>query len=117
MNPLTNYRFLFNTLQTSPSGNTVAVHSFPKREVRMNKHYILYETSSHAWLQVPTKDLEVLKIKNEISNCSFQLGNLTYLEEDLDLPLFFNTAKGIGWKVQITDEIHINDVSILRELL
>jgi hypothetical protein len=83
----------------------------------MIKVYNIYETCSHAWLQVPTKDIEELKIKNKISNCSIQIGSSTYLEEDLDLPLFLKTAKSFGWKVQVTDEIQINDVSILKELL
>ncbi|AYF43710.1 hypothetical protein BALOs_0700 [Halobacteriovorax sp. BALOs_7] len=82
----------------------------------MLKSYYLFETDSHAWLKVPTKDINQLNLLKKISNCSFRHNTSVFLEEDLDLPLFFKTAKSFGWKVQITDEIHIKDVSILREL-
>lgn len=83
----------------------------------MIKNYYLFETDSHAWLKVPTKDIKQLNLLKKISDCSLRHNDSVFLEEDLDLPLFSKTAKSFGWKVQIADEIHIKDVSILKELL
>ena len=52
--------------------------------------FTFYSDSGHGWLKVPRHYLTALGIADQITSCSYQLGNNVYLEEDCDAGLFFD---------------------------
>ncbi len=48
----------------------------------------MYSDPSHGWLKVPTKELDILGIRRQISQYSFIGKEYSYLEEDLDMGIF-----------------------------
>lgn len=54
----------------------------------MKNTYTFYTDPGHGWLCVPRSDLEILGLSEEISHCSYQEGDLVYLEEDSDAMKF-----------------------------
>jgi hypothetical protein len=67
--------------------------------------YTYYSTPSHGYLQVPTKD--VTKVNAKISDCSFVFDNLSYLEEDCDMPSFI-----MGYIKKYGEEPKIREVCV-----
>lgn len=59
----------------------------------MKTTYDYYSDAGHGWLKVPLKELEVLKISNNISSYSYVRGDYAYLEEDSDASIFLNAYK------------------------
>lgn len=51
----------------------------------------IYSDAGHGWLAVPRKELIELGIESKISNCSFQRGDMVYLEEDCDMTVYMNS--------------------------
>lgn len=60
------------------------------------KKYRFIEDPGHGWLEVPTTELAILGIRDQISAFSYLTidGAFTYLEEDCDLSVF---AEAKGW--------------------
>ena len=58
--------------------------------------YIFHEDPGHGWIAVPVAELIALNIANQITSCSYIHGGLAYLEEDSDLPTFFEAKKAAG---------------------
>ena len=56
------------------------------------KNYTMHSDPGHAWLEVEFHELHKLGIANDISTCSYRQGDLAYLEEDCDAPLFLRAA-------------------------
>lgn len=48
-----------------------------------------YADGGHSWFKMDRKKLLDLGIENDISGCSYQLGNNVYLEEDCDISVYF----------------------------
>jgi len=62
----------------------------------MQKHekkFDLISDPGHAWIKVPVRLLVELGIADRISRYSYRLGRFAYLEEDLDLSVFFNAYR------------------------
>lgn len=57
-------------------------------------HY--YSDPGHGWLKVKISLLEELGIADQISSCSYVLGEYAYLEEDADATLFMDTWRKTG---------------------
>lgn len=55
--------------------------------------YKFYQDSGHGWLAVSKKELKDLGLNKLISQYSYMRGNSVYLEEDLDMSLFFKAFK------------------------
>jgi len=55
--------------------------------------YDYYSDPSHGWLKVPRKTLILLGIEHTISSCSYQRGDMVYLEQDDDAPKFLTALK------------------------
>lgn len=51
----------------------------------------LYSDPGHAWLKVSFQDLKDLGLIDKISSYSYMRRTYAYLEEDADVPLFFDT--------------------------
>lgn len=52
------------------------------------KTIVKYSDPSHGWYKVNRQLLEELNISEKITNCSYQLGEFVYLEEDCDMGTF-----------------------------
>jgi len=59
----------------------------------MQKKFDLISDPGHAWIKVPVRLLVDLGIADRISRYSYHLGRFAYLEEDLDLSVFFNAYR------------------------
>jgi len=57
------------------------------------KEYIFYEDPGHGWLAVPIKELIDLGIASKITDYSYTLGGMAFLEEDCDFLTFVNAYK------------------------
>lgn len=55
-----------------------------------------YIDPGHGWVKAPRKLLEKLGIERDISPCSYQRGEFTYLEEDCDAPRLFAAMRNSG---------------------
>jgi len=55
----------------------------------------------HGWLSVKRKEIIELGIVDEITSYSYMKGDSVYLEEDCDMPLYMETQKARGVKVEI----------------
>lgn len=73
------------------------------------------EDSGHSWLLVPMDYLRALGIESKISPYSYRSGDLAYLEEDCDYPLFETAADNAGWELSI-DERFIDGLCFVRDL-
>jgi len=80
---------------------------------KLNYHF----DASHAWLAVDKTELDLLGISSKISNCSYQLGNTVYLEQDCDMSLFCKSVENKhgkqDWSTFIND-INDGDTSSIR---
>lgn len=57
----------------------------------------------HGWLEVPMQLIELLGIKDRISQYSYRKGNLAYLEEDCDAAEFLQACRLQGIEVKFDD--------------
>jgi hypothetical protein len=57
------------------------------------KTYHNYTDPGHGWLRVTKKELELLGVADKISSCSYMRGDVAFLEEDCDDPLFLQAQK------------------------
>ncbi|WP_281839606.1 hypothetical protein [Cardiobacterium hominis] len=68
----------------------------------MKSRTFLYHTDpAHGWLEVPMAELHRLGIARSISSCSYRHGDVAYLEEDGDAPLFVETLRAQGIEVKL----------------
>ena len=67
--------------------------------------YIFHSDPGHGWLQVPVKDIRDLGIMTDISRYSYQKGDVAYLEEDCDAPLFLEALRNRGITVKILERV------------
>jgi len=80
------------------------------------KKFKVYDTGRHCYLRVGVKDVIALGIQNKISEFSFlnAKGDMVYLEEDCDLPLFF---KAYRKKYGVDLDCEVIDVSLDGDFL
>lgn len=66
------------------------------------KTILKFEDPRHGWYAIEKDFLKVLNIADKISGCSYQKGNLAYLEEDCDASLLLDAMDkaGIEYTVQ-----------------
>ena len=66
------------------------------------KTLLFFSDPGHGWLAVEKDYLQALGIADKISTCSYQKGNLAYLEEDCDAALLIDAmkAKNIEFVIQ-----------------
>lgn len=81
----------------------------------MQKNLKFHNDPRHGWLEVPLTDLDTLRIKGEISACSYQDQDNAYLEEDLDAGVYLRAARAAGWQVK-TEDCYTNRDSFVRTL-
>ena len=81
--------------------------------MNLDKVFTKHDDAAHGWLEVTFEDLIDLNIQNKISNFSYidSNKNLIYLEEDVDMVLFFKSYKekynkGLTFVVENNYEIH-----------
>lgn len=55
--------------------------------------YRYHEDAGHGWLEVRKEELKRLGIQYDISDFSYQRGDMVFLEEDRDANLFFKAKK------------------------
>lgn len=76
----------------------------------MKKKYQWWNDPGHGWLEVPRVELEELGIAHLISNCSYQNGDMVYLEEDQDAGIFIAAVKngqpGPAWVKENTKNVY-----------
>ena len=63
----------------------------------------------HGWVQVTRDLINKLGIQNQISECSYQKGNLVYLEEDCDATLLVKALE--AQNIPVTFREHISNRS------
>lgn len=65
------------------------------------KSYDFYSDPGHGWLRVTRKELDSLGLSDRISHYSYVRGDYVYLEQDVDLDIFFyeQAMKGIEVKI------------------
>jgi hypothetical protein len=59
----------------------------------MQHTFTYHEDAAHGWVKAPRGLVELLGLADKISECSYQLGDNVYLEEDCDAPLFIETFR------------------------
>ena len=79
----------------------------------MVEEFEFHHDAGHAWLRVPIALLKELKIRDEISECSYRRGPSAYLEEDCDAPRFVQAMKQAGREVVFKDVLD-GDLSPIR---
>ena len=67
----------------------------------------------HGWLEVPIQLIDVLGIKDKISQYSYRRGFAAYLEEDCDAPEFIRACRAQGITVEY-DDIYEEQQSLIR---
>lgn len=67
----------------------------------------------HGWLEVPMQLIEVLGIKDKISQYSYRMGNMAYLEEDCDAHEFITACRTQGITVEY-DDVYEEQQSLIR---
>lgn len=74
-----------------------------------------HQDPGHGWIEVPRAVVDALGIAAKVSACSYQAGDLCFLEEDCDAALFVAAAKAAG--LQVTPaERHTNGDSPIRRM-
>jgi len=63
--------------------------------------YTYYTDPGHGWLAVAMEELELLGIKDQVSNYSYRKDGIAYLEEDCDMALFMNAMASKGVTVTL----------------
>ena len=80
-----------------------------------NRIFNFHSDAGHGWLAVKLTDLIDLGINKKISRYSYIKGETVYLEEDLDLSVFFKAFEDKhGVKPTIKDLDHQYDRSPIR---
>ena len=74
-----------------------------------------YADPGHGWLEVPREDLDALKIRDQISGCSYAGSGKVYLEEDCDANVYMGAAIAAGIHVK-SEYQHTNEDSFIRSL-
>lgn len=70
---------------------------------------------SHGWLEMHTEILHKAGIADKVSMYSYMNGDITYLEEDCDAPLFLSVLDEHGLKYSFNEE-HTNSEHWIRRL-
>ena len=67
--------------------------------------FTFYSDPGHGWLEVAWSDLKRLSLNpTDFSRCSSRKGNLFYVEEDCDAPIFLNAWEAMhGIKPQFRE--------------
>lgn len=58
----------------------------------------------HGWLAVPKKLLRELGVAGKISSCSYQSGDMAFLEEDGDASVFVEAAQTAGVQIKFVEK-------------
>lgn len=66
------------------------------------------DNCSHGYYSISKKDVERLGMVNKITGCSGMSLTRVYLEEDCDGSLLYNTAKELGYELNIKDGYNPN---------
>lgn len=72
-----------------------------------------HRESGHGWLAVKRSQIDKLDIARKISRFSYQKGDTTYLEEDMDMTTFINAFKTMNGY----DPIIIEQPSVNRSMI
>lgn len=71
----------------------------------------VYDSPSHAWGKVTYQQLIELGIEGDVSKYSYRDGQLVFLEEDCDLPLFVSAARSAGLEIEFHEiELFCDDL-------
>jgi hypothetical protein len=62
----------------------------------MTKKYKFISDPGHGWIEVPLSELKTLGIADQISEYSYQMGAMVYLEEDDDGSRWFKAMTDAG---------------------
>jgi len=95
------------------NGKTIYLHRDELNRNVIDNTYNYHYDAGHGWLAVPLSVLLKLKISNKISPHSYKKGEMRYLEEDVDAPLFIKAFENKGGKITI-NEISDGDESKIR---
>lgn len=76
--------------------------------------YTVFNDPGHGWVKVRKAEIERLGILNEISSCSYELGEFAYLEEDCDAGVFFEAKTKAGENFQLAEK-YCNGMSAIRK--
>lgn len=67
----------------------------------MKEKFKFHEDPGHGWVEVNISELVALGIQRKISRYSYRYGNVCYLEEDCDAPLWLEAMKSAGREVEL----------------
>ena len=71
--------------------------------------------SGHGWARIPLTLLDLLEIRDQISEYSFQHGKFSFLEEDCDLMIFIDAYKQRFNEAPIFTDKPVNGYSAIRD--
>jgi len=74
----------------------------------------IYADAGHAWGKVPKWHLDVLGIRETITEYSYQNGDFAYLEEDCDLTRYINALTDEGITYRFREASYSNTTSKVR---
>ncbi len=76
-----------------------------QRKQTMTKKYKYFQDPGHGWIAVPLAELKTLGIADQISEYSYILGPIVYLEEDCDAAIWHEAVKAKG-EAPAFEEVH-----------
>lgn len=76
--------------------------------------YTYYTDPGHGWLAVAIEELDLLGIRDQISNYSYRKDGIVYLEEDCDMAVFMNAMEAKGVEVKLKNVNEPRNDSIIR---
>lgn len=97
-----------------------AIYAYHRRRQTMPKRAILsltvHSDPGHGWLEIPKSLVFSLGIAREISDFSYELGNLLFLEWDRDAEVAFQALKDRGYAYQVESRSYEDycDIPTLR---
>ena len=74
-----------------------------------------HEDAGHGWLEVPKSIIRELGISDQISNYSYQKGDIAYLEEDADMSLFLKAYNEFNHTNILPQSSNYQDPSPIRQ--
>jgi len=78
----------------------------------MTHKYSYFQDPGHGWIAVPLTELKALGIAEDISEYSYIMGAMVFLEEDCDAALFIEAKTARGEKPQFIE--HFQDPCPIR---
>jgi hypothetical protein len=80
---------------------------------RKGEAFTMFNDPGHAWLAVRRNELEDMGIMDRISPCSYQKGNIVYLEEDCDFSVFVSARIAQNKPFHVIEE-YTDELSPIR---